>query len=316
MSEKENNGKHSFTSPDFSPRKRGDEIYHYCKVYKYPCGIHDVICSSSPVFKEDGWEEDTRVPQKPDTKPQKPQQGEKPPPDAESVLRSIRRAKAKVRRIALSNHFRWFVTLTLDPAKIDRYDPAAVVRKMSQWCNNQVKRRGLAYILIPEHHKDGAIHFHGFFNDALPAVASGHKDGSGHMIYNLPGWTLGFTAAIQTYGDYAGAVAYVCKYIGKELDAQPAQGGKTQLTPAEKIGGRWYYSGGQLASPAVDYCEIAPAELVEVYGDRAFVFDVEGVARFAVCNGLKIDKEDNHGGNETEPGSHILPGLAGYGGGV
>ena len=95
----------------------------------------------------------------------------------------MRRARAKVRRLALSNDFRWFVTLTLDPQKVDRYDPAAVVRKLNQWCSNQVKRKGLCYILVPERHKDGALHFHGFFNDALEAVDSGHKskDGRPHI---------------------------------------------------------------------------------------------------------------------------------------
>lgn len=137
---------------------------------------------------------------------------------AEDQERSMRRARAKVRRLALANSFRWFVTLTLDPQKVDRYDPAAVVRKLNQWCSNQVKRRGLRYILVPERHKDGALHFHGFFSDSLEAVPSGHTDKQGHEIFNLPGWNLGFTAAIEVYGDYAGAVAYVCKYIGKQGD--------------------------------------------------------------------------------------------------
>lgn len=64
-----------------------------------------------------------------------------------------------MRRLALANDFRWFVTLTLAPDKVDRYDAGEVVRKLSQWCNNQVKRRGLKYVLVPERHKDGALHF-------------------------------------------------------------------------------------------------------------------------------------------------------------
>ena len=47
----------------------------------------------------------------------------------------------------------------------------------------------------------------------------------GRVVYNLPGWTLGYTTAMELYGEYPAAVAYVCKYIGK--------GG-------EKPGGRWY----------------------------------------------------------------------------
>ena len=73
-----------------------------------------------------------------------------------------------------------------------------------------------------------ATHFHGFFTDAVRAVESGHTDGAGHKVYNLPEWTLGFSTAIELYGTYRSAVGYVCKYVRKQ---------------EEKIGGRWFYSG-------------------------------------------------------------------------
>ena len=176
-----------------------------------------------------------------------------------------------MRRLALANQFRWLVTLTLDPKKIDRYDAGEVVKKLSQWCSNQVKRKGLRYILVPERHKDGALHFHGFFNDAVEAVASGHRSKSGQPIYNLPGWDLGFTAAIEVYGNYPAAVAYVCKYIGKD---------------GEKPAGRWYYSGGDLREPDVTYAEISPGELRAEFGEKAYLFYPPG-KQIAVVNGIK-----------------------------
>lgn len=246
---------------------------HYAKIYRYPCGVTDIVTSSSPDFKPPGWEavEDYSKPLKCPAKRSEPERSETAEAKAEDVERSMRRARARVRRLALANDFKWFVTLTLDPLKIDRYDPQAVIRKLSQWCNNQVKRRGLRYILVPERHKDGALHFHGFFSDALEAVASGYRSKSGQMIYNLPGWTLGFTAAIEVYGDYAGAVAYVCKYIGKQGD---------------KPAGRWYYSGGDLAEPRVEFADICPRELQEEYGDRVWSTYVPG-RTIAVINGLR-----------------------------
>ncbi len=63
--------------------------------------------------------------------------------------------------------------LTLDPARVNRYDVREVTRHLNHWLDNQVRRKGLAYVLVPERHKDGAIHFHGFFNDALEARDSG-----------------------------------------------------------------------------------------------------------------------------------------------
>lgn len=258
-------------------KSSSNTLEHYAKVYSYPGGIKDIISSSRPVFKPDGWEgaEDWQRSGSggraaaPDRKP-----GRKKEPSTEDIERSMRRARAKVRRLALANDdFKWFVTLTLDKEKVDRYDPAEVVRKLNQWASNQVKRKGLKYILVPERHKDGAIHFHGFFNDALEAVPSGHYDKNGHEIYNLPGWTLGFTAAIGLYGDYAGAVAYVCKYIGKQGD---------------KPAGRWYYSGGDLKEPKTDYVDISPRDLVEEYGQKVYTFSVPG-AHMAVVNGIRED---------------------------
>lgn len=298
------------------------EVTHYCKIYQYPCGVVDILSSSKPIFREVGWE-DARwakprpLPSEAEDEPEEEAQLsfslEAPPepeaehgPKGEDIARSMRRARSRVRRLALSNEFRWFVTLTLSPDKVDRYDAAQVVRKLSNWCSNQVRRRGLQYILVPERHKDGALHFHGFFNDALEAVASGHRDKQGHMIYNLPGWTLGFTAAIEVYGDYAGAVAYVCKYIGKQGD---------------KPAGRWYYSGGDLREPTAIYGEISPADLRAEYGDRVFSFEVPG-ASMAVINGLRPDTEmeDNNNdkgrnaGNSGKSGSCRREGEAAGGG--
>lgn len=255
----------------------GHDVTHYAKIYRYPGGVSDIIASTSPDFREAGWEEipapwdrPVRLTDKPPRRQVAPERRESSEAKAEDLERSMRRARARVRRLALANSFRWFVTLTLDPKKVDRYDPAEVVRKLNQWASNQVKRKGLRYILVPERHKDGALHFHGFFNDALEAVASGHKTKAGQPIYNLPGWTLGFTAAIELYGAYVGAVAYVCKYIGKQ---------------GEKPAGRWYYSGGDLREPLMEYAEISPQELREWFGDKAFTIAVPG-RELAIVNGI------------------------------
>ena len=182
----------------------------------------------------------------------------------ESQKRSMRRAKAALRDYVKSNDWDFFVTLTLDPSRIDRYDVGDVVRKMSQWADNQVRRHGLAYVLVPELHKDGAIHFHGFFHGDIRAVDSGTLTREGvkkprrprsaaerermlrdgwQIVNNLPGWTLGFTTAIRPYGDVDAAAAYITKYITKEAAI------------TGKIGGRWYYSGGDLRRPDVTFGE-------------------------------------------------------------
>ena len=253
------------------------EIYHTGKVITYPCGIVDILVSTHLDFRPPGWEPVTYERYKPALLNDDGKTVRKcADPKQEDLIRSMRRARSKVRRIALSNDFKYFVTLTLDGAKVDRYDMAEIVKKLNYWADNQVRRKGLRYVLVPERHKDGAIHFHGFFNDALPVVDSGVLDvpwskkplrpkdektrsewieKGGRIIYNLPTWTLGFTTAIEVYGEYPRAVSYVCKYIGKQ---------------GEKPAGRWYYSGGDLREPEVLFTDLEYDQIMEQYGDKAF----------------------------------------------
>lgn len=179
---------------------------------------------------------------------------------AASLARARRRARVAVRDLGLCNDWAFFVTLTLDRQRINRYDPAAVVRKLNSFLSNHVQRHGLQYVLVPEHHRDGAIHFHGFFNEALPVVDSGHRDRQGHPVYNLPAWGWGFSTAIRLYGERAAAVAYCCKYVAKQQ---------------EKIGGRWYYSGGDLRRPEISWADVDFQEACQL--PEAEPFQVDGL---------------------------------------
>lgn len=255
------------------PSRFRRSLFCNTRVKSYPDGSVQVLVCDRDIFDRDGWE------------PEEPKpgcRGKRPTSPEESKQRAVRRARAQVRDLALCTPFKYFVTLTLDGGKVDRYDMTAITRKLNSWLDNQVRRRGLAYVLVPERHKDGAVHFHGFFNDALDAVDSGTismpgkkprkprnaaqraqwLEEGGHVVYNLPGWSLGFTTAIELYGEYSAAVSYVCKYIGKQQD-----GGEV-----EKIGGRWYYSGGDLGHPETGYtwCSIRDVETAE----GAYRFDI------------------------------------------
>ena len=202
---------------------------------------------------------------------------------AASVRRSVRRAKKAVKDIARSNSWKYFVTLTLDPEKVNRYDVAEVWKHMRHWLGNNVRRKGLAYLLVLEHHKDGALHAHGLFNDALEGVDSGtmsvpgrkapvkvrseaHRRAleraGGHPVYNLPSWGWGFSTAIELYGEMDAAINYVCKYIGKEMSGQNG----VEFGTPEKIGGRWYYSGGALQRPTVEWFDVVVKDWENVPG--------------------------------------------------
>lgn len=243
------------------------------------------MISDYQIFRESGWE----LSNKWDSEERYPSEH---PDEVGNVARAKRRARSAVADLAMSNDFRYFVTLTLDPSRVNRYDPAEVVRRLNNWLDNHVRRDGLAYVLVPEYHKDGAIHFHGFFNGALEAVDSGTLDtGTGkpkkprsaaqralwlsegaHVVYNLPAWHLGFTTAIELYGQRSAAVGYVCKYVTKQQT---------------KIGGRWYYSGGALLRPDVSYDDIDYTDVFDAYPDNVFTIDSLGcrVVKFTLGGG-------------------------------
>lgn len=286
-----------------------EDVLCTARIKTYPDGTQQILVCDRAIFGGIGWEEKGNEPQ---VKAKRAKRE-----DAESLTRSMRRARAKVRDIALCTPFKYFVTLTLDQSKVDRYDVKEITGKLRVWADNQVRRKGLAYVLVPERHKDGAIHFHGFFNDALPVVDSGTMTAAGwkhprrprsaaqrrewagegaHTVYNLPSWTLGFTTAIELYGTYEAAVSYVCKYIGKDMDggrAPPEQ--KETAQPMGKIGGRWYYSGGKLGCPEVAYCNLDLRDVAAM--DGAYCFDIRDAgmsfAQLYIKKGENVNA-DNH----------------------
>lgn len=258
------------------------EIYRSAIQKIYPDGSSTVMIANTRCFREPGWELRGGVQQS---------EARGSTPDGEKRERALRRARARVLDIARANDdLQFFVTLTLDKRKIDRYDIGAQMKAMRSWLSNRVQRNGLKYVLVPELHKDGAVHYHGLINDALPRRDSSTVSLGGgkpirvtraerakmlaagaRVVYNLPDWDFGFTTAIELYGERSKAIAYVCKYIGK------GSGGG-------KIGGRYYLSGGALASPEkryfdADFDAFADDERVftiERLGARVVKFEVEG----------------------------------------
>lgn len=260
------------------------DIRHTCRIKEYPGGRVEVMAASRPIFAAGGWEKSGwyAAPARVEDSAATVRAAAAQPAD---LARARRRAAARVRDLALCNQFTYFVTLTFDAAKIDRYDIRAILHKMRVWLDNRVRRRGLRYILVPELHKDGAIHFHGFFNAGAEYVDSGtvRRPGSkqprrprsaqqraewlaagGLPVYNVADWAFGFSTAIPLYGDYDAAVSYVCKYVTKGGQTAPNGGDNVDLSA--KIGGRWYYSGGDLQEPRVAYCDIACEELAAAGG--------------------------------------------------
>ena len=143
---------------------------------------------------------------------------------------SLSRAKNKIFDIAFINSDLWkyFVTLTLDKEKIDRYDKKEINIKLRRWLENMVRNYDLNYLIIPEYHKDGAIHFHGLFSGDLRLSYVG-LDKKGRKMYNLNSWRYGFSTAIALDDNRSAVSSYITKYVTKDTN---------------KILGNVYYCGG------------------------------------------------------------------------
>lgn len=256
------------------------DISASARVKIYPDGGVEVMAAERPVFRPvSGWESE----EKRDTF--------NAAGTSDDLERSRRRAIARITDYSRCTKFEWFVTLTLDSTKINRYDYAEVVKKLGVYCSNRVQRQGLRYVLVAEPHKDGALHFHGFFG-GLPErefIPSGTYvggpikkkprrprsaaelarwvDAGAHEVYNLVSWKYGFTTAVRLEDDHDAAITYICKYIRKA---------------PEKTGGRWYLSGGDLRGPTVQYANYTVTE-VSNFPD-SYTFSVPGNT-FAIWRG-------------------------------
>lgn len=210
------------------------DVSYNAKIVRYPDGSARVVYCTSGAFIEDGYEA-----------AQKPPKRTKHAKTTKSADGGQARARTALRDLARANAFDLFVTFTLDATRVDRYDYGVVVQKLNRWLDNRVRRNGLKYVLVAEHHKDGAIHFHGLLNDVLPLADSGKRDKAGRQVFNMPAWALGFSTAVRLDGDYAKVCSYITKYITKG---------------AEKVGGRWYYHGGDLRKPDVLQAILRPED--------------------------------------------------------
>lgn len=275
-----------------------------CREKTFPDGSYEILICDRPLFSERGWEYEKNS-------PKIRRERHTSPASPENLARSARRASTKLRDIALCNNFQTFVTLTLDQAKIDRYDRETIVKKLQTWADNHVRRDGLRYVLVPELHKDGALHFHGFFGWACSDVKDKWLVDSGTVsvpgkkapvkprseahrkrliavgaqtVYNLPKWPYGFTTAIPLYGDYHAAVSYVCKYVRKQIDCSGEAGGK--------ICKRWYFHGGCDGQPLVRLSNQAIRDFEGYPG--AYRFDVPEAGLSFVRILGKDEEDENH----------------------
>lgn len=126
---------------------------------------------------------------------------------------------------SLVTPWEYFVTLTFNPEEVDSLDYSTVSEVLAKWLDNMKHQNPqMLYVIVPELHKSGRIHWHGLFKNVpnwklVPARSEStgrliYKNGS--QIYNLANYKYGFTTVSKIKNQEAVSV-YMSKYMTKEL---------------------------------------------------------------------------------------------------
>lgn len=132
----------------------------------------------------------------------------------ENINRSVRRSKMLIEDVIISNKWSLWVTFTFNKKYVDRYDFNKCRKIMNNWLHRQ---KDLQYIIVPEFHKDGAVHFHGLLHNYNGTLTdSGLKTKNGQVIYNSS-FSSGFDRFIKIDDNYLALANYISKYVTKDM---------------------------------------------------------------------------------------------------
>ena len=162
----------------------------------------------------------------------------------ENMANSARQSKDAFWGYALSNKWDYFITLTTDPDKVDRFDDAAVNR-LWRICRQRIQRydKNAKILMVRERNKreneEGkrALHFHGFvamrpftLSYAIdPHTKKQMYSATGAPLFTFPFWDFGLaTTAIIYSGDGKA-------FKGEELPPERDDKGNTQTTSQRRI---------------------------------------------------------------------------------
>ncbi|GEM_PF-5185568 len=182
---------------------------------------------------------------------------------------SLSRSRSRVLQLAFNNRWDYFVTLTFDKDKIDRYDYKTICKSMLKFFDNykQRKSKDFKYMIIPEQHKDGAFHFHGYFAGVAPSDMQLNEHG--YLDFVPYRKKYGF-CSISPIEDREKCAVYVSKYITKDMfNSVPPSG--THL----------YFASRGLNFDKVLSCGAAPVEFLPTSDcdEKTFAFCTKYVCK-------------------------------------
>lgn len=141
----------------------------------------------------------------------------------EKLANNLARARSKVKELVLCNPWDYWCTFTLDKTKYDRYNLKGYVKGLGGFLHDYNHRCELAdkvkYLLIPEMHKDGAWHMHGFIKGIRAKDI--YKNKNGYLSWRQYEEKFGFISMKRIEGTDAieKLSSYMLKYMTKEISS-------------------------------------------------------------------------------------------------
>lgn len=170
-------------------------------------GEHTVKIAYCNTMREAGWE-DERV------------QVKKGSVNDEKLSNNLSRAKNVVKEYALCNPWDWWCTFTIDPQKYDRYNLDGYIKDFAKFLNNYngykcPEEYKVKYLLVPEQHKDGAWHMHGFIKGIKPDDL--YINQNGYYSWRKYEKKFGFIS-MDRVKDMDKCSSYILKYMTKDKE--------------------------------------------------------------------------------------------------
>lgn len=155
------------------------------------------------------------------------------------------RAKKIIREYSFNNKWDYFITLTISPKNYDRYkDKEKIVKRILKYFDNyrQTIDSSFRYLIVPELHEDGAIHFHGYVimdkKEVLKFQYYDKKHFRAIYSHNYLLKNFGRAQFVQIKSHTVASANYITKYLIKD---------------SKRIFNRFYYASKGLKRDQVIY---------------------------------------------------------------